>query len=841
MANKIQSPAQTINLKIAGLYTNPNQLGSAPEGALLAADNIRLNSDNLAEPRRGLAQLVGDYTNPGDRANKLFNYQDKLLSHHGTDVLSYYSGSMWNDYTGSFPAPGAPLNKVHGISASSNFYFTTLNGIYKLDSVLGTPKLAGAPQGLDISGVLTSPSGSTWFADGNQVAYRVIWGIQDANGNVVLGPPSQRFIIANTSGSDKAVDVTFTVPAEITTDYFYQVYRSAQSGGATIEPSDDLQLVFSAQYVSGDTVTVSDITDDTLRGQALYTNANQDGIVQANYRPPFAKDLAVFRDSMFYGNTKLAQQFDFTILAVGPTAGVQINDVLTIAGVTYTGKSTENIASRQFAVVTSGTPAQNITDTANSLVRVINRNTTNTTVYAYYLSAVNDLPGRILIQARTVGVAQFSVQASLNGSTAYNPDISSAVNSTQTVNKNAVYISKVNEPEAVPLVNVLFVGSADKEILRVLALRDSLFILKEDGVFRISGTDPSNFNVQLFDPNARLLAPESAVTLDNFIFCLSTQGVIKVSDTGVSVISRPIEDQLQAIFGFDLQAVREKTFGVAYETDRTYHMYIISATNNATPQRGFVFNTFTNAWTIDPLTKTAGIVCTAAEGDGAQVYYDRLFFGEALNDKTNIERKDFAQSDYVDEAYDVNITAVNNLDITLDSLANVTVGDLLYQSSTLNAVIVAIDTLTNIVTVNITVDFTVDPAEILKAIPIAIEWVPTTAGNPGSLKQFRETLIFFKEITFVIANLYFYTDLSNQGVAVPIEGIFSVGWGIFGWGEQPWGGVLPRPNPIRTYVPKETSRCSQLITRYEQRSAYSRVKIEGISHTYTTLSSRLRR
>ena len=46
---------------------------------------------------------------------------------------------------------------------------------------------------------------------------------------------------------------------------------------------------------------------------------------------------------------------------------------------------------------------------------------------------------------------------------------------------NRVYYSKFQQPEAVPLLNYFDVGAADKAILRIFPLRDSLFVFKEDG------------------------------------------------------------------------------------------------------------------------------------------------------------------------------------------------------------------------------------------------------------------------------------------------------------------------------------------------------------------------
>ena len=829
--------AQQLVLKIAGLYTNPNQLSSVPDGALVTGNNIRLNTDNLAESRRGFDYIIGEFPGGGDRAGKYLTYKNTLLAHYNNLTLAYYSSPSWMDYGSTISSPDSPLFKVRGVQANNNLYLTTSDGVLKKDDVVSDPTLSGVPQGLDISAVLTSPAAGTWFADDNAVAYRIVWSLKDLNNNVVRGAPSQRFVIANTSGSDKAVELTFTVPEGITTSHKYEVYRSAQSGGAAIEPSEELQLVYSDFYVSGDTVTIDDVTDDTLRGASLYTNPSQEGILQSNDRPPFSKDIEVFRNSTFYANTKLAAVFNLTILAVGPTDGVQIGDVVTIAGVDYTASAAENASLSEFEVVTGGTPAQNIADTAQSLIRVINRSPATTDIYAYYLSGANDLPGKILLKGRSNATMNFMVQVDAHGS-AYSPNISSAQNSTQSIDKNALYFSKTNQPEAVPAVNVFFVGSAAAQILRIVALRDTLFILKEDGIYRLSGSDPTSFSVQLLDPNTRLIAPETAVTLGNFVFALTDQGVVKISDTGVSIVSRDIEDKLLRIFGSFIDDVRQKSFAVSYETDRTYHLWTVNEEGGSQPGVSFVYNYITESWTIDPLAKSAGLVGTFL-GNGGEQLTDRMVVGSASSNRTSFERKAYNNTDFADEPIDVEIVSFVDSDVVLVDASEVVVGDLLFQSSSENAVITAING--NTVTTNIEIVWTPGDAQILPAIPIEIQWVPITGGNPGRLKHYRDVSLLFKERRFVISSLFFKSEIVNQATEVPITGVFGYGFALAPFGEGVWGGEVPLPIPIRFIVPGPQQRCSQLTLTYTQRSAYSVLKLEGISLWYNEHKEYLRR
>ena len=45
--------SQSLNLKISGLYTNPNQFSEVPKGSLSVAKNIVIDKGGVAESRRG--------------------------------------------------------------------------------------------------------------------------------------------------------------------------------------------------------------------------------------------------------------------------------------------------------------------------------------------------------------------------------------------------------------------------------------------------------------------------------------------------------------------------------------------------------------------------------------------------------------------------------------------------------------------------------------------------------------------------------------------------------------------------------------------------------------------
>lgn len=827
---------QELRLKAKGIYSYPNALSEVPEGALKTADNVVINADSVVEPRRGYDFLTYALPDSDDRGHKFAGYQSKILLNFDTNKLGYYdSGSGWQTYSGSFQAPDLDLAHIKFVQAASNLYFTTSTGVKRLDAYNGTPGAAGGVKALDVQAALTGSSG--FMPNGSQVAYRCVWGIRDSNNNLILGAPSARATVSNASGGTRDTTIVVTIPAGITTSHFVQVYRSGPSASASTEPNDELGLIYEANPTSGEistgTLSFTDQVPDSLRGVDLYTNASQEGSLQANDPPPYCKDLALFSDSGFYANVKFKQRKIITLLSVGGASGVAATDDVVIAGTTYRADGTtedHTATPPTFKVFSSGTAAQNIADTAQSLCRVINKRS-GEAVYAFYLSGYNELPGKIMLEERSFGGSVFYVTATAHGS-AWSPALPTSgttIASRADEWKNGLAVSKTGQPDSAPETNLLFVGGAGDEIRRILALRDSLFVLKDtDGIYRVSGSDPSNFSVELFDATTRLLAPETAVVLNNQIWCLSDQGVVAISDTGVEVKSLPIEDTLLRLFGTAREAVRKYAFAVASETDRRYILFLPSSASDTYATQAYAFSTATQSWTRWPVPARSGFVNPAD---------DKIYLASVTLNKIRQERKSFTALDFMDEGTAVTIVSATNYEVVLSSVADLSIGDLLYQASSIKSVIVSINTATNTVTVaDDLTGWVAGSATVYKSFECVVEWVPQFAQNPGVQKHYSEAQLFFAENKFVSASIGFASDLSAGVENVPISGTGPGLWGLFGWGSQPWG-AKRLPRPFRTLVPLEKQRCSQLSVRFKHKQAQGSFRLTGLALRYALQST----
>ena len=387
-------------------------------------------------------------------------------------------------------------------------------------------------------------------------------------------------------------------------------------------------------------------------------------------------------------------------------------------------------------------------ETAKSLVRAINKND-GESVYAYYLSGVNDVSGQMLFESRDLVVDSdpFYVVATNDAlGASFNPDLSpefeatsitAADNTVITVanhglvngdtiviigsnsypsvdgihevsntttntftipvevtvagtiarlssedfaefsenetKPNRIYFSKLQQPEAVPIVNFIDVGPEDKEILRIIPLRSSLFIFKKDGLYRLSG-ELAPFNVEQFDNSLILLAPDSVGIVENIVYCWTNAGISQISESGTATISRPIDNIILRLASNNFPNFRTNTFGIGYDSDQSYIVWTIQRVGNDVATIAYRYNTLTRSWTTFDKTNTCVLLHPAE---------DVLYLGGGDVNSLEVERKTFSRLDYAD--YEI----ISNLDpglyfsdgeeLRIPNVTQYNIGDVLTQ------------------------------------------------------------------------------------------------------------------------------------------------------------------
>src|SRR5665213_1470878 len=645
----------------------PNSLSQVPHGSLLEAQNTVVSYNGLLQVRRGIKQFGTSLETltglPNTEVFQEFFYKQSKLIWYGDSTVTrlnpakayfgYDSDGLgtWKTTTHPFPPPAYALTDTYRHAQSNNnLYLTSSNGILKTDAPANALYSAGGLPGLDGTAALVDSAG--FMATATEVAYRMTWTFTDANHNAVQGTPSTRIVIANATGGDRNVDLTFTIPHGTTTAYQWTIYRSIMSASATTDPSDELQQILVGNPTPTDITngyfTVKDTVPQSQLGAYLYTNSGQQGIAQANAIPPLSNDMCFFFGYMIYGSCTTQQTFLLSLLSAEPTAGIQVGDTFTVANgastFTLTGSPNENVATATFKVFTGGDPGSDILLTKTSLIHVLNLQS-QTLVYAFdatNTSSAVSLPGDFYLQEQGIGGGPFYVFSSR--STCWNPALvpglaltivsvdtithltlsdTTGVTVGDTITQGAYattvltvtdgthlivadttgfgagsaidisvgsvslagggtgigYCSKFQQPEAVPTSNTINVGNPNFEWLRCLPLRNSVIVLKSDGLFQLTGTTYP-FTVTTLDTGTILTAPESCAVMNNQVFAYTNQGVVAIAETGPGIISRPIENLLQPISSYLYPNFPAVTFGTAYQTDRKYLMSTISAIDN---------------------------------------------------------------------------------------------------------------------------------------------------------------------------------------------------------------------------------------------------------------------
>lgn len=241
---------------------------------------------------------------------------------------------------------------------------------------------------------------------------------------------------------------------------------------------------------------------------------------------------------------------------------------------------------------------------------------------------------------------------------------------------NRVMYSKFSQPEAVPIINYIDIGTKDEPIERILSLRDYLFVLKTDGIYMLSG-DGGQFTVRMIDTE-KILCPDSAVVLNNQIFMLATSGIVAINENSPVIVSRMIENKFQSLGKFKGN-VRRQGFGVAYEDDRAYLLWIPTDNADEVPTQAFRYNILEKMWTRWTKTATCGLILDSSKetlmyiGDG-----DRSII---MEERKKLDRTDFADKNFTVE---IGISAFISGKFRISSLTDVQAGDVIIQEQRVN-------------------------------------------------------------------------------------------------------------------------------------------------------------
>lgn len=562
----------------------------------------------------------------------------------------------------------------------------------------------------------------------------------DSGDTITIGNATSSDTYTFQSGAKEVTDITCTSASAITNGHYFEIH-SANDGN------------FYTVYAVKDNVnSPPSVTGATNIPFYIFTGDSPSQVAQA-----VMDALNVY----IYGFTVIANtlpKIRVTNIDEGvTTVAVDINSGFTVTRIT--AGNGEDATTKKVLLSSLTSAAQAIEQTAQSLVRIINKQS-DSVITAYYISSDITPPGQMDLEARNVSDSAFYIIASTTDTgNSFNPSIepefplsasgsinqytlasptvirtsaahglqsgqqimitgsvsgsstnidgvwtvtvtdsthftipkavttagtqgawsllSLAAPSTDDINPNRIFYSKYSQPEAVPLLNYFDISAKDKEIVRIMPLRDTLFVFKKDGTYRVSG-QVAPFTTSLLDTSTIVVAADSVSVANNIIYSWTTKGITPITETGAGrEVSRPIDTQILYLSSSQFTNFSTATWGIGYDSDSSYLLFTNSATDDTVATIVFRYCILTNTWTNFTITQNCGIISPSK---------DRIFTASGTSAIIQEERKEFLRTDFADNEFGVSLgngdLFTNGSVLRFPSVLGMAIGDVITQDQT---------------------------------------------------------------------------------------------------------------------------------------------------------------
>lgn len=569
----------------AGLVTAPGRLARNTASAT-TADNVFFPAPGLMTKRTGWAR----YANATNRTpGKVWGFSSiPMMEACGTSTglvqLGLCDGSSpFQLLTTPDNAPVASswANRSQATQCARSMYVTAPGGggsqpvrvgpeaWNAVGPWYGKMHYAGMPRGLpmDCSAIV---GGTSTLPVGYGRAYRMTWHRYDGDGKLLSGPPTSRLVVRNVTGQTgytgsagaptiyswlpKQWATGFypgTSPVNLDTSFFWRLWGTRTFDTATADSDEEYFLIAEAFVSSSDITagyfTVNDATPDnylsvplninTVNLQGIEVDVPNPGLANSDEPPPIAYDTASWANSVWWGNIRYNANAQVSFLSIGAPSGLQNGDTITLGTATGTVVLTAGI---DFSVVTGFSTAEwNLEATARSFAVQANLalRTAGSAVRVHTLLPDSGAPvGTVWIEPI------YSFASSRTTWYRYSPSDGLAQVGELT---NAVAFSKPDRADAVPLVSVIRCGPNDAEVVRMVPYRDRLFVFTTRGVYQITGSSFADFAVTPYALDLHLLAREAVCACEDAVYAWCREGLVRLADTGWTVISTPIEPSVQ--------------------------------------------------------------------------------------------------------------------------------------------------------------------------------------------------------------------------------------------------------------------------------------------------------
>lgn len=915
--------AQELKLRPAGLWTNPSAYSAVPDGALDEATNVVIRRPGIVECRPGFPRfnpttLESSVTNSLEAMHGLIDFPgtETIIAvgdpAPGCDDTTYAVDGTTSPCVVITEPSGDPLEwtrpYIFGAASRKNLYLSTADAVRKITGVTGTPTAARAgtpPPFLVIRDDTTT--GGTVPQD-TYYSYRAVKVRKDANGVETRSAPSNRIIYGNLAALARSPELRIfghqnddnNAAVEI-----WEIYRSFAS--TTVNVPDEHFFLRSFGPQPSDTNFTERFTDraaDSELGGPLYTNDDEEGLDNANYRPPQAKVVAEFAGSLVLGDLTFPASINLTYQY---TSGLTAANATGIGERDLTGTYTNGSAVVTGVADTTGfNVGMIVVDTVGEwgspptgeYTRVISK-TVNSVTFSQVYTGATGAKTRVVCDSIRVNARYFPVRSRFelgvhafwndfsDAGETYRPstdvyalteDVSIALRDasltwsgpvnrtlfleailpsttpftvyathgseydpplpepnvtgttvTQETAPGGVMWSKAREPEHFSFFDFERIGGERGRVLSLCKGGDGLWILKEDGIHRMSGADrDAGFR---FDrsSSARVLGPKAATESGDraFAWCdqglmMLTSGVTEIPSLAISNILRDV----QTLAPSDLGGVGLMTFvGANLKANEIILSRPTYASGFLESDTVLVYNLETQAWAEWSLF--GGVTCAMYSQDLG------LFFGGEAAPLIMRETGPTAtaQSDSISTftytvASSVNITITGHLTGNVYSPA---IGDVFRSAGGTVTYVTAVTDATHF-TVASTIGSNGTGTGYVR-ISAGVTFKANTAKNPSALKLWGDGSLLMGEL---------------RG-AVPLTASFSSSAQATGTTyDLSTPADAPVGRSVRFIVPRTCARSEQLYVGFDISAAVSPVaagltwRIEGLNLSFKPMSLRTR-
>lgn len=780
------------------------------------------------------------------------------------NVLPYNSSIAYQTVLKSITSTGVPqLSPPSARSIAVSRYSVPIGSMARVSNVVTAHvvlPIQSAGVGIAIGDTFTLSPGEANFA----AATYTVTGVSYSAGVQTITWASTAANATSTVTQElnvgpRNVVVQANLPSTAKAGQIIQIYRSRPTALSTVDPLADTYLcgevALGASEITAGFVVYIDTTPDSVINVPLYTNPSDgdgQGAAGGNFAPPIYRDSTVWNGQVFYANTTDQQQLRLEILGVGPAAGIQDGDTITI---TDLGTSAQTVltfknsptGTHQVPITSAGLPDYNIQQTGLALTRIAPHALAldgNAGIGIYTNSGDNvdggGLQGKILLE-RTDHGAQFCVQVSRVGS--WTPAFTAPgtrVNSDDARVPNGVEYSKLQEAEAVPAANFFTVGSRNYRITRIIGLTTGLLVFKDgEGIFSVTGS-PGNFNT-LQISTANCIAPDTVGVYQNSAWAYTDQGIGRLTPTSadISIVSRPIEVQLNQLYQANPLLTEQYSFAVAYEVERRIMFYVpVDLDADGVPLlEAYAYSEATQSWTRFNAQAYSGVV-----GSDRHLYLgiqDGLV-GQPGGPQGRVtqERKTGTYFDYADITHGSTITAVTiNPDGGPDIIELQDIfakrGDGILQGQWYTTIVAhRTDLGVNYYEVAEQIPWTLSSVSIVDAYPMECQFLPT---NPVDAQVLTESAMVFQPNSFsnLFGRVTLFTDQMQTVLEIPTP---SIGYGGQAFGDFTWGDPCPMVvnTTFQGVKAAPWAKAAQHWFGFRMNEVWVAFKLQGVQMSYQT-------